>query len=69
MLFRPWKLGVCLLFLIYLYFFGRRRINRELRHEKCESYVKEVNLNAREGKVNAEYGLCVCVTGGSVLVS
>lgn len=35
-------------------------MNRELRHEECKAYIREVNVNAREERINAEYCLCVC---------
>lgn len=35
-------------------------MNRELRHEECKAYIREVNLNAREERINAEYCLRVC---------
>lgn len=35
-------------------------MNRQLRHEECKAYIREVNLNAREERINAEYCLCVC---------
>lgn len=35
-------------------------MNRELRHEECKADIREVNLNAREERINAEYCLHLC---------
>ena len=53
-------LSLILLCLMVLYFSWRRRMNRELRCDECKAYIREVNLNAREGRINAEYCLRVC---------
>lgn len=30
-------------------------VNRDLRHEECKAYIREINLNARKERTNAEY--------------